>query len=120
MDTGAAILAEGHLSDVIRRIYTFGLTLLKVDLRQESERHSEAIDTITTYLGFGSYLEWDEDAKIDFLVRELKGRRPLIPSSIEVNDNVKEVLETFRMSAELGSHHLGAYGLSKRFFKLKF
>ena len=33
----------------------FGLCLCKLDIRQESVKHTEAIDAITTYLGLGSY-----------------------------------------------------------------
>jgi phosphoenolpyruvate carboxylase len=32
----------------------------------------------------GTYSEWDEEKKLDFLTKELKGKRPLVPSSIEV------------------------------------
>lgn len=32
----------------------------------------------------GTYSEWDEDKKLDFLTRELKGKRPLVPPCIEV------------------------------------
>ncbi len=39
---------------------------------QESTRHSETLDAITTFLGYGSYLEWDEDKRIEFLVKELQ------------------------------------------------
>eukprot|EP00967_Tisochrysis_lutea_P064769 scaffold84016_cov21-Tisochrysis_lutea.AAC.4 len=31
-----------------------------LDVRQESTRHSEVMDTITKYLGLGSYMEWNE------------------------------------------------------------
>jgi len=41
---------------------------------QESTRHTEAMDAITTYLGYGSYEEWDEDQRIDWLVGELQAR----------------------------------------------
>lgn len=34
---------------------TFGLFLCKLDIRQESVKHTEALDAITTYLGLGSY-----------------------------------------------------------------
>lgn len=51
---------------------------------QESGRHSETLDAITTYLDMGTYSEWDEDKKLEFLTRELKGKRPLIPPTIEV------------------------------------
>ena len=34
---------------------TFGMFLCKLDIRQESVKHTEALDAITTYLGLGSY-----------------------------------------------------------------
>lgn len=49
------MVADGRLLDLIRRIYCFGMTLLKLDLRQESTRHADAIDAITTYLGYGRW-----------------------------------------------------------------
>lgn len=51
---------------------------------QESGRHAEALDAITRYLDMGTYSEWDEDKKLEFLTRELKGKRPLVPPTIEV------------------------------------
>lgn len=54
---------------------------------QESGRHSEALDAITRYLDMGAYSEWDEDKRLDFLTRELKGKRPLVPLSIEVSSS---------------------------------
>jgi phosphoenolpyruvate carboxylase len=38
-ETGNAILAEGKLLDSIRRAHCFGTTLVRLDIRQESERH---------------------------------------------------------------------------------
>ncbi|EOA39682.1 hypothetical protein CARUB_v10008324mg [Capsella rubella] len=108
----AGVLADGRLSDLIRRVATFGMVLMKLDLRQEAARHSEALDAITTYLDMGTYSEWDEGKKIEFLTRELKGKRPLVPPNIEVGLEVKEVLDTFRVAAELGSESLGAYVIS--------
>ncbi|XP_061339264.1 phosphoenolpyruvate carboxylase 4-like isoform X2 [Gastrolobium bilobum] len=109
---GSGVLADGRLADLIRRVVTFGLVLMKLDLRQESIRHAETLDAITSYLEMGTYSEWDEEKKLDFLTRELKGKRPLVPPSIEVSPDVKEVLDTFRVSAELGSDSLGAYVIS--------
>ena len=45
--TGGGIVAEGRLLDLIRRLYCFGICLMKMDVRQESTRHTEAIDSIT-------------------------------------------------------------------------
>jgi phosphoenolpyruvate carboxylase len=53
-------------------------------MQQESGRHSEALDAITKYLDMGTYSEWDEEKKLEFLTRELKSKRPLVPSTIQV------------------------------------
>ncbi|CAI9296718.1 unnamed protein product [Lactuca saligna] len=109
---GSGILADGRLADLIRRVSVFGMVLMKLDLRQEAGRHSETLDAITKYLDMGTYSEWDENKRIEFLTKELKGKRPLVPPTIQVSSEVKEVLETFRVSAELGSDSLGAYVIS--------
>ncbi|KAI3818337.1 hypothetical protein L1987_12142 [Smallanthus sonchifolius] len=109
---GSGILADGRLADLIRRVSVFGMVLMKIDLRQESGRHSETLDAVTGYLGMGKYSEWDEAKRLEFLSRELKGKRPLVPPTIEVSSDVKEVLDTFRIAAELGSDSLGAYVIS--------
>jgi len=109
-------IANGHLRDVIRQIRCFGLNLICLDIRQESERHMMAMNAITQYMGIGSYKEWDEAKKIEFLTKELEGRRPLLGNAhIEADEEAEEVLETFRAVAELtrdfpGS--LGAYVIS--------
>ncbi|KAL4574581.1 hypothetical protein LXL04_021415 [Taraxacum kok-saghyz] len=109
---GSGILADGRLADLIRRVSVFGMVLMKLDLRQESGRHSETLDAITKYLDMGTYSEWDEKKRLDFLTKELKGKRPLVPPTIKVSSEVKEVLDTFRVAAELGSDSLGAYVIS--------
>lgn len=109
---GSGVIADGRLSDLIRRVATFGMGLMKLDLRQESGRHAETLDAITQYLDMGKYSEWDEDKRLEFLTKELKGKRPLVPPSIEVPPDVKEVLDTFRIAAILGQDSLGAYVIS--------
>ena len=46
-ETAAGIVADGRLMDILRRIYTFGMNLMKLDIRQESDVHSRLIDLIT-------------------------------------------------------------------------
>lgn len=43
------------------------------------------------YLDLGSYAEWDEEKRIEFLTRELEGKRPLIPTAMPMTNDVKEV-----------------------------
>ncbi len=107
-ECGDQMIAEGRLTDILRRLDAFGLSLLKLDIRQEASRHTDAIDAITRYLGLGSYAEWDESRRQEFLVKELNSKRPLITSSFPApgdlpdenrGDEVAEVLATFRMLA---------------------
>ncbi len=39
----------------------------------------------------GSYAEWDEEKRIDFLTRELEGKRPLVPPAMPMTNDVREV-----------------------------
>nr|WP_193165755.1 phosphoenolpyruvate carboxylase [Microbulbifer hainanensis] len=113
---GLSAIADAQLKDTLRRLNCFGITLLCLDIRQESTRHTEALDAITRYLGLGSYAEWDEQQKQAFLLAELESRRPLVDeafySSDLCGDDVREVLETCKVIAEQGSEGLGAYVIS--------
>lgn len=55
VQTGFELVADGLVSDIIRRIAVFGMTLVPLDIREESTRHTMALDAITRYLGIGSY-----------------------------------------------------------------
>jgi phosphoenolpyruvate carboxylase len=88
------------------------LSLVKVDIRQESERHTDVIDAITNHLGIGSYRTWSEDQRQEWVLSELRGKRPLFGADLKMSDEVKEVLDTFRMIAELPADCFGAYVIS--------
>jgi len=47
MDCNLAEIANGSLLDFIYRVNSFGIELLKLDIRQESGRHRQAISAIT-------------------------------------------------------------------------
>ncbi|GAB4814136.1 hypothetical protein N2152v2_001182 [Parachlorella kessleri] len=111
-ECGGGVIAEGRLLDLLRRVHSFGVSLMKMDLRQESTRHTEALDEVTRYLGLGSYAEWDEEARLAFLEAELGGKRPLIPPSMPFSPDAREVMDTLRVAAELGDGCLGAYVIS--------
>ena len=107
--TGQALLAGGRLTDVLRRVAAFGVTLARLDVRQDSTRHAEALTAITSALGLGAYADWDEEARLAFLLRELSSRRPLIPADLEASPDVRDVLDTFRTIAAAPPESLGAY-----------
>jgi phosphoenolpyruvate carboxylase len=62
-ETGDKSIADGSLLDFMRQVSCFGLSLVKLDIRQESERHTDVMDTITTHLGIGSYRDWPEEQR---------------------------------------------------------
>jgi phosphoenolpyruvate carboxylase len=98
-ETGHALIAGGRLTDLIRRVAVFEVTLARLDVRQDSTRHTEALSVITSALGLGGYAEWNETTRLEFLQRELSGRRPLIPRDLAASAEVTDVLETCRMIA---------------------
>ncbi len=107
--TGHGLTARGRLTDVLRRIAVFGLTLARLDVRQDSAKHTDAMAAITSALGLGSYADWDERTRLDFLTRELSSRRPLIPRDLEASPEVDDVLATFQMMARIPPGSLNAY-----------
>jgi phosphoenolpyruvate carboxylase len=109
VETGFAEVANGRVADVLRRVAAFGLTLARLDVRQEAQRHTAAIDAITSALGIGSYASWDEAARLEFLVKELASRRPLTPRGLDVDEQVRDVLDTFAAIARIPPNSLGAY-----------
>ena len=54
--TGHALIAAGRLTDLLRRVSVFDVTLARIDIRQDSARHTEALSAIT--VGAGSRLLW--------------------------------------------------------------
>jgi phosphoenolpyruvate carboxylase len=107
--TGQGLIADGRLTDVLRRVAAFGVTLARLDIRQDSTRHTDALSAITAALGLGSYAEWDEPARLTFLLTDLVNPRPLIPDTLDASPEVRDVLDTFRMIAAAPAGSLGAY-----------
>lgn len=110
--TGDSLIADGKLKDLIRRVHIFGLTIVKLDIRQEADQHTTAMTAITEYLGLGMYCEWDEEKRLSFLTETLSSRRPLIPRSFQSSGVVDNILRTFDVIAGFGDKALGAYVIS--------
>jgi len=107
--TGHSLIASGRLTDLLRRVSVFGVRLAPLDIRQDAARHAEAMSSITSALGLGCYGEWSEPKRLEFLGRELTGRRPLIPAGLETTPEVRDVLDTFTMIGRLPPGSLNAY-----------
>ncbi|WP_150302716.1 phosphoenolpyruvate carboxylase [Pseudomonas saliphila] len=112
LDQGMELIANGPLLDTLRRVNAFGLALVRLDIRQEASRHSDALTELTEYLGLGSYQEWDEAQRCDFLLTELHNRRPLLPPAWKSSDEVAEVLATCRVVATQSADLFASYVIS--------
>ncbi|NDL64879.1 phosphoenolpyruvate carboxylase [Acerihabitans arboris] len=109
---GMSIIASGQLLDTLRRIKCFGIQLVRIDVRQESTRHTEALSEVTRYLGLGDYESWSESDKQAFLIRELNSKRPLLPRHYQLSDETREVLDTCRVIADAPEGSIAAYVIS--------
>ncbi|GAA5193422.1 phosphoenolpyruvate carboxylase [Ferrimonas gelatinilytica] len=112
LNSGMHLIANGSLLDTIRRVHCFGCTLVRVDIRQSSDRHADAIAEATRYLGLGDYNHWSEEEKQAFLLRELSNRRPLLPHHWQASEETQEVLDTCRLVGEQSQEALGSYVIS--------
>lgn len=116
VECGMQGIAEGSLATIIRRVSCFGMTLLRLDIRQDSERHCDAISEITDHLGITvngvSYKDWSEEDKQAFLLDEIQNLRPLIPDDFPASPDAQEVLDTFKVLSQQPPSVLGAYIIS--------
>ncbi len=111
-DCGMEIIAKGLLEDTIRRVACFGTTLVKLDIRQNADRHSQVFEELSEFYGLGSYTHWTEQIRQDFLLKELCGKRPLIPREWQPSDGVREVLDTCTVVANADPAAFGSYVIS--------
>ncbi|KAG5235408.1 phosphoenolpyruvate carboxylase family protein [Salix suchowensis] len=105
-------IADGSLLDFLRQVSTFGLSLVRLDIRQESDRHTDVIDAITKHLEIGSYREWSEEKRQEWLLSELSGKRPLFGPDLPKTEEIADVLDTFHVISELPADSFGAYIIS--------
>jgi phosphoenolpyruvate carboxylase len=66
---GDESIANGRLRDLIWRLKAFGMTLVKLDIRQESSVHTDCLTEITEYLEMGSYKQWSETQKQEWILK---------------------------------------------------
>ena len=80
IDTGDDGIADCVVRSAIRRVTTFGSSLVRLDIRQESTRHSDVMAAITSHLDLGSFQDWSERDKQTWLTKELQARPPTPPT----------------------------------------
>lgn len=125
-ETGMESIANRDLLDVIRRIACFGLNLTRLDIRQESTRHSQVIAELCDFYQLGDYGSWSEEKKQEFLIAELNNHRPLLPAQAkqcdidspsavdfwQASEEANEVLRTMKVIAQHGESSISNYIIS--------
>lgn len=106
------LIANGLLLDIIYRIRTFGVTLFRLDIRQESGRHKKAVAELVDYYNYGDYLSWSEEEKCKFLINELQSRRPLLSKFWQPTPETAEVLATIKLIAQQPAGVINCYIIS--------
>ena len=105
-------IASGELLDLMRRAKCFGINLARLDIRQESTRHSQLINELLKKKYKKKYLELTETKKIDFLKSAIISRKNLINNFNFKNKENNEVWSTFKILSQEPSECLGAYVIS--------
>jgi len=105
------------LNTLLTQVHIFGFSLASLDIRQESTRHSDALDELTSYLALPkSYEKMSEDEKNKWLINELKTKRPLIPHTGSWSKSTEETFAVFKMvkrlQQEFGSRICHSYVIS--------
>ncbi len=114
---GDSAIAHGALQDLIWQVETFGFYLMKLDLRQESTRHSEAVAEILASLEEPlSYNELSEEQRLTLLADLIGRSEPLPIDRSAIGERTRETLEVFevmaRMRKEISVNAFGNYVIS--------
>tara|TARA_B100001173_G_scaffold270334_1_gene247696 strand:- start:346 stop:2025 length:1680 start_codon:yes stop_codon:yes gene_type:complete len=105
-------IASADLLDLMRRAKCFGINLARLDIRQESSRHSQLISEFLKRKYKINYNTWNENKKISFLSSKIKSKKNLINNFLFKNKENKEVWSTFRILSSEPKECLGAYVIS--------
>ncbi len=105
------------VNTLLTQVHIFGFSLASLDIRQESARHSDALQELSNYLDLPfQYDQMSEEQKIEWLIEELDTKRPLIPSDVNWSKSTEETFCVFKMvkrlQEEFGSRICHSYVIS--------
>ncbi len=112
-----ANIANGDLKDLIRVAETFGFFLLKLDIRQESTRHSDAVAEIVKQIsGAPNYNELNEEQRQQLLSDYIENPPELNLDKKLMHEDNRETLDVFElianMRSEISPRAFGTYVIS--------
>lgn len=112
LSNGAKHIANSIVLDLIRRIKCFGISLAKIDIRQESSRHKKLLVEIIKKDRKKNYSEFSEIEKINLFSSLIKKKRFFVEKILIKNPENKEVWATFSEMAKQPAACLGTYIIS--------
>jgi len=93
-------VANADLKDLIRLVQTFGFYLMRLDIRQESNIHSDAVTDLLSHLNI-DYMALPEAEKLTLLAEHIASATIIDTQHIELQEMTKEVLEVFNVIREM-------------------
>ena len=105
-------IANSDLLDLIRRVRCFGISLARLDIRQESSRHEKFISEIFKSKNRINFTSLSEKDKIKLLSNSIKQKKIFVDKIIIKNKENKEVWKTFKEISNQPQQCMGAYVIS--------
>ncbi|MBS1211891.1 MAG: phosphoenolpyruvate carboxylase, partial [Proteobacteria bacterium] len=113
---GDGDIAAANLQSLIRLAETFGFHLMKLDIRQESTRHAEAVAEIVRLALGLDYLVLNEHQRIDLLGEAIANACAMEYDREQLSEATTETIRVFEVMAqmrrELGPDCFGNYVIS--------
>ena len=115
-ESGDTEIADEDLKDLIRLVDSFGFHLMRLDVRQESSRHTEAVaEFFENGLGL-DYVNMSEAERLNNLKEALLLPAGLPLKESRLTDSTREILNVFdvitEMRTRIGPHCFGQYVIS--------
>ncbi|WP_068620338.1 phosphoenolpyruvate carboxylase [Paenibacillus tuaregi] len=113
----ADYVADTHIRYLIRQVELFGFHTAKLDIRQHSQEHENAMTEILAHMNISeNYAGLSEDEKVELLERILNDPRPLTSPYQEYSESTTECLNVYRTvylaQQEFGEQCIGSYLIS--------
>ncbi len=115
---GASMIAHNDVRNVMRIVQTFGFHCAKIDIRQNSKFHDNAVTQLIKVglekdIDFGSL---SEEERIKFLTQELSSPRPFTQAGMKLGPEAEAVLNCYKVVneylAKYGSDGIGSFIVS--------
>ncbi len=105
---GASEIAFTDVNEIIRIVKTFGFHLAKLDIRQNSRYHEEAIMQLmqAVQLDGEAFVNSNENERVSFITKELSSSRPFTHPDIAMGKEARLMVDTYRVV----STHVHKYG----------